>query len=60
MTLRHFQERSRVPKFYKYDNRKKIVSVPSLYVQNDKDAFNAYEYREFMSHFISKDNPPFY
>ena len=60
MTLRHFQERSRVPKFYKYDNRKKIVSVPSLYVQNDKDAFNAYKYREFMSHFISKDDSPFY
>ena len=45
MTLRHFQKRSRVSKFYKYDNRKKIVSVPSLYVQIDKDTFNAYKYR---------------
>ena len=60
MTLRHFQKRSRVSKFYKYDNRKKIVNVPSLYVQSDKDTFNAYKYRDFMSHFISKDDPPFY
>ena len=60
MTLRHFQKRSRVSKFYKYDNRKKIVNVPSLYVQSDKDTFNAYKYRDFLSGFISKDNPPFY
>ena len=60
MTLRHFQERSRVPKFYKYDNKKKIVSVPSLYVQSDKRIFDAYKYRDFLSGFISKDNPPFY
>ena len=59
MTLRHFQKRSRVSKFYKYDNRKKIVSVPSLYVESDKDTFNAYKYGDFMSHFISKDDPPF-
>ena len=59
MILRHFQKRSRVSKLYKYDNRKKIVSVPSLYVESDKDTFNAYKYRDFMSHFISKDDPPF-
>ena len=60
MTLRHFQKRSRVSKFYKYDNRKKIVNVPSPYVQSDKDTFNAYKYRDFLSGFISKDDPPFY
>jgi hypothetical protein len=57
--LRHFQERSRVSKFYKYDNRKKIVSVPSLYVQSDKDTFDAYKYRQFLSDCISKGNPQF-
>ena len=60
MTLRHFQKRSRVSKFYKYDNRKKIINVPSLYVQSDKDTFNAYKYRDFLSGFISKDDAPFY
>ena len=59
MTLRHFRERSRVPKFYKYDNRKRIVSVPSLYVQSDKRIFDAYKYRDFLSGFISNDDPPF-
>ena len=59
MILRHFQERSRVPKFFKYDNRKKIVSVPSLYVQSDKDTFDAYKYRQFLADCISKGNPPF-
>lgn len=59
MTLRHFQERSRVSKFYKYDNRKKIISVPSLYVRSDKDTFDAYKYRQFLSDCISKGNPQF-
>ena len=59
MTLRHFQERSRVSKLYKYDNKKKIVSVPSLYVQSDKDTFDAYKYRQFLADCISKGNPPF-
>ena len=59
MTLRHFQKRSRVSKFYKYDNRKKIVNVPSPYVQSDKDTFNAHKYKDFLSGFLSKDDPQF-
>jgi hypothetical protein len=59
MVLRHFQERSRVSKFYKYDNRRKIVNVPSLYVQSDKDTFYAYKYRQFLSDCISKGYPQF-
>ena len=49
MCLRHFQKRSRVSKFY----RKKIVSVPSLYVQSDKRIFDEYKYRQFLSDCIS-------
>lgn len=57
--LRHFQKRSRVSKLYKYDNRKKIVSVPSLYVQSDKDTFDAYKYRQFLADCISKGDLQF-